>query len=66
MARIMQIATGHQRLKANYTGEAELAVLIWALVEDEGSTTLVGMVMDPQTGAVVRADEVDGFRGYTQ
>jgi hypothetical protein len=41
-----------------------LTVLIWALVDDERTTTLVGMVMDPETGQVVRADEIDGFRGY--
>ena len=66
MTRIIQIATGHQTLKANYEGKAALTVLIWALVEDEGATNLVGMVMNPETNQVVRADELDGFRGYTQ
>jgi hypothetical protein len=64
MTRILQIATGHHTVEANYAGKAALTVLIWALVDDERTTTLVGMVMDPETGQVVRADEIDGFRGY--
>jgi hypothetical protein len=47
-----------------FTGNAPLPVLLWALVEDDGQTHLVGMVMDPETRQVVRADELDGFRGY--
>ena len=66
MTRIIQIATGHQTLNANYEGQAALTVLIWALVEDQGTTNLVGMVMNPETNQVVRADELDGFRGYTR
>ena len=65
MTRILQIATGHQTLKAIYEGEAALTVLIWALVEEEGATNLVGMVMEPETKQVVRANELEGFRGYT-
>jgi hypothetical protein len=64
VTRIVQIATGHETVKANYAGEAALTVLIWALVEDEGTTELVGMVMNPDTMQVVRANEIDGFRGY--
>ena len=65
MTRILQIATGHQTLRADYAGKAALTVLIWALVEDEDATDLVGMVMNPETNQVVRADELEGFRGYT-
>jgi hypothetical protein len=65
MSRILQIATGQQALKANFTGKAPLPVLLWALVDDEGKTYLAGMVMNPETKQIVRADEMDGFRGYT-
>jgi hypothetical protein len=65
MPRILQIATGQQALKATFSGEASLPVLLWALVDDDNSTYLVGMVMHPETKQVVRADELDGFRGYT-
>ena len=65
MSRILQIATGHQALRANYVGNAPVPVLLWALVEAESNTHLVGMVMNPETKQVVRADELDGFRGYS-
>lgn len=64
MSRIVQIATGHHPHKAEYTGSAPLPVLLWALVEEEKQTELVGMVMDPTSKRVMRADELKGFRGY--
>lgn len=66
MSRILQIATGQQALKAVFSGNPPLPVLLWALVDEEGTSThLVGMVMNPETKQIVRADEIDGFRGYT-
>ena len=65
MSKIVQIATGHQALKATFTGKGPLPVLFWALIEDEDEQTfLTGMVMDPEKKQIVRADEIDGFRGY--
>ena len=66
MTRILQIATGHQALKANYTANSPLDILLWALVEDKDSTHLVGMVMDPSSKQIVQADEIEGFRGYSE
>jgi hypothetical protein len=66
MKRILQIATGHQALKALFTGSAPLPVLLWALVDEDGPTSLVvGMVMDPLSKRVVPADELEGFAGYS-
>jgi hypothetical protein len=65
MSRIVQIAVGQHVLKAVYTGNSPLPVLLWALVEDEGRTDVIGIVLDPNTKELVRADELEGFRGYT-
>lgn len=64
MTRILQIATGHRTLRADYRGDSPLDVLLWALIEDEKSTRLVGMVMDPHSNQIVQADDIEGFRGY--
>jgi hypothetical protein len=57
---------------ARYSGDEEKVVtlLAWALVADGGERRLVGFVQRPPTaeepaGAVVLADEIDGFSGYT-
>jgi hypothetical protein len=57
---------------ARYSGDEEKVVtlLAWALVDDAGERSLVGFVQRPPTdeepaGAVVLADEIDGFAGYT-
>jgi hypothetical protein len=57
---------------ARYSGDDEKVVtlLAWALVDDTGERRLVGFVQRPPTdeepaGAVVLADEIDGFSGYT-
>jgi hypothetical protein len=65
MKRILQIATGHQALKALFSGNAPLPVLLWALVDEDDQNHLVGMVMDPESRRVVRADELEGFAGYS-
>ena len=65
MSRILQIAVGQHVLKAVYTGNSPLPVVLWALAEDEGDTEVVGIVLDPDTKKIVRADKLDGFRGYT-
>lgn len=66
MSRIMQIATGHQPLKALYRGGAPIPVLLWALVEEaDKATHLVGMVMNPESKQVLRADAIDDFHGYS-
>lgn len=51
-------------------GEKVVTLLAWALVEDGSTRGLVGFVQKPAampggTNAVVLADEVDGFDGYT-
>jgi len=51
-------------------GEKVVTLLAWALVSDGGKRGLVGFVQRPATaaepaGAIVLADEVDGFDGYT-
>jgi hypothetical protein len=51
-------------------GEKVVTLLAWALVEDDSTRSLVGFVQKPatmpgETSAVVLADEVDGFDGYT-
>jgi hypothetical protein len=51
-------------------GEKVVTLLAWALVEDDSSRSLVGFVQKPATlpgatSAMVLADEVDGFDGYT-
>ena len=51
-------------------GEKVVTLLAWALVEDGSTRSLVGFVQKPpampgETSAVVLADEVDGFDGYT-
>ena len=51
-------------------GEKVVTLLAWALVEDGSTRGLVGFVQKPatmpgETSAVVLADEVDGFDGYT-
>jgi len=51
-------------------GEKVVTLLAWALVSDGGKRGLVGFVQRPATaeqpaGAVVLADEVEGFDGYT-
>jgi hypothetical protein len=65
MSRILQIAAGHQVLKAVFTGNSPLPILLWALVEEGDQTKLIGIVLDPETKRIVRADELEGFRGYT-
>jgi hypothetical protein len=51
------------------SGEKVVTLLAWALVEDGLTRSLVGFVQKPatvaDTVAVVLADEVDGFDGYT-
>ena len=63
--RIIQIATGQQPMKAEYAGQAALNIVLWALVEDGNTSELAGLVMDPATKQLVRANELAGFRGYS-
>ena len=65
MSRILQIATGQQALRAIFAGKSALPVLLWALVDEDEITHLAGMVMDPDSKRIIRADEIDGFRGYS-
>ena len=73
MARtIVSIAAAPGWAARYYDEEAEKVVtlLAWALVDDGSTRGLVGFVQKPatmpgETGAVVLADEVDGFDGYT-
>lgn len=50
-------------------GEKVVTLLAWALVEEGPTQSLVGFVQKPatvgRTTAVVLADEVAGFDGYT-
>ena len=51
-------------------GEKVVTLLAWALVEEGEQRRLVGFVQKPvsaeqSAGAVVLADEVEGFDGYT-
>jgi hypothetical protein len=51
-------------------GEKVVTLLAWALVSDDDKRGLVGFVQKPATaeepsGAVMLADEVEGFDGYT-
>jgi hypothetical protein len=51
-------------------GEKVVTLLAWALVDEDGERRLVGFVQQPatpeqSTAAVVLADEVEGFDGYT-
>ena len=51
-------------------GEKAVTLLAWALVDEGEERSLVGFVQKPASaeqpaGAVVLADEVEGFDGYT-
>lgn len=65
MSKILQIATGHQALMAEFRGQPSLPIVMWALCDDGGKTHLAGMVLNPETKAIERADELDGFKGYS-
>lgn len=73
MARtILSIAAAPGWAARFVTDEEEKVVtlLAWALVEEPGERSLIGLVQRPATfeepaGAVAFADEIDGFAGYT-
>lgn len=64
MSKIQQIATGQQALRADFTGKPSLPVVVWALCDDSGEMHVVGLVLNPETKEIERADQLDGFRGY--
>ena len=65
MSSVLQITASHPYQRAVFEGSASLPVQLWAICDEgEETTCLAGLVFDPETRKMTRADYLPNFQYY--